>query len=109
MSISGGWGRNRMLFSKIFGVFFAALTLTLFSVGYWGWTLVYQQEPEYLYIGRLIGRGFDVFVFAFITYIIHAEIHSQSRFRADSGLYSAVQQKIDEDLDPDKTRRVDLG
>ena len=107
MSKMGIWPRNRMILSKIFGVFFAALTL--FSVGYWGWIVVYQQEPGYLYIGRLISRGFDVFVFAFITYIIHAEIRSQSRFRADSGLYSAVQQKIDEDLDPDKTRRVDLG
>ena len=83
--------------AKFFGMFFAAITI--FYVGYFIWSFSYEGVTVF----QLIQRGTTIFIFAFITYTIHSDIRSRTRYEADAPVYEAVAERMKSD---DPTVRI---
>ena len=100
------WGTDQHR-AKFFGILFAFLAM--FYAGFFVYVWVTGGEPMRNDFIEMQGKAANAFIFVYITYTIHADIRSKTRYRKDSGLYDAVQKKMDETEHGDTTDRIGLG
>lgn len=94
------WGKDHHI-AKFFGILFACMTM--FYAGFFVYVWVTGGEPMRNDFIEMQGKAANAFIFAYITYTINDDIRSKTRYRKDSGLYDAVQKKMDESEQGDLT------
>lgn len=83
-------GNMNLSLAKGFGIFFGILTL--FYCGYVVWTVFY--DPLW---NRIINRTTNLFLSAYVTYAIHADIRARVRYVRDLPLYQKVEEAMKKD------------